>query len=232
MKRIACTAILLAALASGAAGEEFDPAGFRIPFSPADRSLLADPDTDPLLWSHDEIGPDVCAGEDALIHVRLGKTLFRIPCARYVFAMVAAGKHRKNWGRDGDPVIADKLLAILRQEPPVALAIGRPDAEAPGAADASDFAHCDVFGKGMAICTGGTAGPGRKAILPDGAPERGYILCEETAGQAYCEWIGRGGEAWWFGLYFALPALTPAGIETVLPLQAKAAALAWEWARP
>ncbi|MEL6235787.1 MAG: hypothetical protein AAFR46_15415 [Pseudomonadota bacterium] len=102
-----------------ASAQSHGPPSFLYPAPDNGRSMMFGGAKDDNFWSWFEIGPDVCGGiEDARIFALVGGRRVAVPCASFVHARVAPGRHPKNWGRARDPIRARAVSVTLQMEPP------------------------------------------------------------------------------------------------------------------
>lgn len=191
-------ALLLGVALAGqpASAQSHGPPGFDYPAPDGGRSLMFGGSNDDLYWSWFEIGPDVCAGEEARIVVWVGGRRFSLPCAGFVHARVAPGRPPKNWGLARDPIRAESVSAVLGLDPPALLTLeaGRERNDRRlkdiGRILATE-GICEALPDGFRACRPGAWPETRRLVvhpglwLRDGLPL--HMVCEDGERRVYCE---------------------------------------------
>lgn len=240
MRALALLFVLLAP--AGAAAQGYGPDGFAFPRIGEGRSFAPGGELDLRAWSFSELGPEVCAGEAARVHLRLGGRQVSLPCAGFVHAIVDQGRAPKNWGRRADPIRALSVSAILARDPDVLLTWGERGVASKtwgrrvARALRSDL--CRTFGADFLLCPQPDWKPDHVLLVSDREAEvlaggaRLAFDCEASGGRHYCrltDWSGP--DAGW-QVEAAFDRLEPDLLDGFRTWSAAAQAMIEDWSAP
>jgi hypothetical protein len=222
-----------------AAAQSHGPDGFRYPMPDRGMGLMFGGTQDELYWSWFEIGPDVCAGENARIYLRVGGRRATLPCEGFVHARVAPGRHPKNWGRTADPIRAESVSAVLSEEPPAMLTL---DSVVPRTDRRQReiqrimMGDCEILPDGIRVCQSPEWPESRRLVaietgprLRDGLPF--HMICDAAEDGEYCRIEDSARGPGRVVINVAFPAIDAAALAAALTFYAEGTDRTADWLR-